>query len=154
MKISAVTFTANEDKRKDAEKKAVTGGGAIAATTAATRGKAARSDFDMFASSKKLANGMQTVTQTAKNAKTVAKKSMTLWGKVCENAKWAKKAVMNWGTKFKSLKYIRPLVESKIFRGCAGVLGYGFGIVTLISGISNIAKIATNATNGQLLKKK
>lgn len=152
--ISAVTFTANEDKRKkDAEKKAVQGGGAVAATAAATNTKAARSGFDMFASSKKVTQGMQAVTSTTKGVQTVTKKSMTLWGRVCENAKWAKGAILNWGAKFKNLKYIKPLIESRAFRCCAGTLGYGFGLVTMISGMADIAKVASDTAQGQLLKK-
>ena len=152
--ISAITFTSNtsDDKRKKAEKDVVTGGGAVAATTAATRGKAAKSGFDMFASSKEVAQGMKNVTNATKEAQAVTKKTMTLWGKVCENAKWAKNAVLNWGAKFKNLKYVKPLVESRVFRGCAGALGYGFGAITMISGLADIFNFASDAAQGHLGK--
>ena len=146
---NAVTFTANDDdkKKKDAEKKVVTGGGAVAATATASR---ARKGFDMFKSSKEVAQGMRTVTSSARVATQTVKKTTTLWGKVCENAKWAKTSVIKWGSKFKNMKYIKPLIESAAFRGVAGFLGYGFGLVTLISGCSDIAKVASDAAEGKL----
>ena len=153
--FSTVSFTGNDDakeKRKEAEKKVVTGGGATAAAVGASRAKAAKSGFDVFASSKKVSQGLQTVTNAGKSATQVVKKSTTLWAKVCENAKWAKDAIINWGTKFKNMKYIKPLVTSKPFMWTAGALGYGFGLVTLISGCSDIARVATDVAQGEYSK--
>jgi hypothetical protein len=151
IRVSAVTFTANnDDKRKDTEKKVVTGGGAAAAAGATvTR----RPGFDMFKSSQKLTQGMNKVTSTVNNAQNVVKKSTTLWGRVCENAKWAKGAILNWGAKFKNMKYVRPLIENPAFRFCAGSLGVAFGLITMISGLADVTKVATDAVNGQLSNK-
>lgn len=151
---SKISYTGmSREQKKDAEKKVVTGGGAIAATAAATNSRAARSGFNMFASSKEVAKGMKTVSGAAKTVNSTVKQTASLWSKVCENAKWAKNAVMSWGSKFKNLKYIKPLVESRVFKFGAGALGYGFGLVTLISGCSDIAKVATEACEGNLFNK-
>lgn len=150
--FNTISFTgekATKEKRKETEKKVIAGGGATAGLVSASNTRAAKSGFDVFASSKKVSQGLQTVTNASKSAAEVAKKSTTLWAKVCENAKWAKNAVINWGTKFKNMKYIRPLVNSKPFMMFAGALGYGFGLVTLISGCSDIAKVATEAAQGE-----
>jgi hypothetical protein len=150
---SNISFCANKDgeqKRKDAEKKVVTGGGAVAATAAASNTKAAKSGFDMFNSSKKLTQGMQTVTTSARAANETVKKTTTLWSKVCENARWAKKSVLKWGDNLKNMRYIKPLIESAAFRGVAGFLGYGFGLITLISGCSDIAKVASDVADGKI----
>ena len=150
--FNTISFTGEKDakeKRKEAEKKVVTGGGATAAAVSASRAKATKSAFDvLFASSKKVSQGLQTVTTAGKTATEVAKKSTSLWAKVCENAKWAKNAILNWGTKFKNMKYIKPLVNSKPFMMFAGALGYGFGLITLISGCSDIARVATDVAQG------
>lgn len=150
-----ITFTSqpannNNSDNKDAEKKVVTGGGAIAATTAAARTKAAKSGFDMFDSASKVSKGMKGFTETTKTAADVAKQSKGLFAKVAENARWAKNAILNWGTKFKSMKYVKPLVESKIFRAGAGALGYGFGFITLISGVSDIAKVTSETIESKI----
>jgi hypothetical protein len=143
-----VTFTSNKkvntQERRDAEKKAVAGGGAIAATTTAARAKATKSGFDMFSSAQKVSKGMQTVTTGSKTVANVAKKTSSLWTKVVENAKWAKNAILNWGTKFKNIRFIKPLVQNSVFKFGAGAIGYAFGAVTLISGLSDITKASTD----------
>ncbi len=150
-----IAYTSNPDShseaKKDAEKKVVTGGGAVAAATATARAKAAKSGFDMFSSAKKVSQGMKGVRETTRTAANVAKQTKGLWAKVAENARWAKDAILNWGSKFKNMKFIRPIVKSPLFKGAAGALGYGFGIVTLISGLSDITKVTTEAVEGKLL---
>lgn len=153
-----ISYTSNHEtsqqNKKDAEKKVVTGGGAVAAATATARTRAARSGFNMFNSAKKVSRGMHNVTQTTKVATNVAKQTKSLWAKVAENARWAKNTVLTWGDKFKNLKYIRPIIKSPLFRGVAGALGYGFGFVTLISGLSDISKVTTDAMDGKLFNNK
>ncbi len=150
-----ITFTAQpanniETDKKDAEKKVVTGGGAIAATTAAARTKAMKSGVDLFSTSEKAAKGIKGLTETTKAAAGVTQKSKGLWVKVAENAKWAKNAIMNWGTKFKNMKLVRPLVQSKAFKLAAGGLGYMFGFVTLVSGLSDIGKVTTEMVESKI----
>ena len=150
-----IAYTSNpefsRENKKDAEKKVVTGGGAVAAATATVKTKAAKSGFDMFSSAKKVSKGMKGFTETTRTAANVAKQTKGLWAKVAENARWAKDAIMNWGSKFRNMKFIRPIVKSPLFRGAAGALGYGFGFVTLISGLSDITKVTTEAVEGKLL---
>ncbi len=143
------TQTAKPDKDNDTEKKVITGGGAIAATTSAAKARAAKS-FDVFNSASKVSKGMQGFTETTKTVKNVAKQSKGLWAKVTENAKWAKNSILNWGGKFKNMKYIKPLVENRLFKAGAGALGYGFGFVTLASGIADIAKVTTEMVENKL----
>lgn len=131
-------------KQKDTEKKVVAGGGAIAATASVANVKATKSGIDMFASTGKISRGMNTITETTRTARNVAKQSKGLWAKVGENAKWAKNAILNWGKTVRNSKFLKPFVNNKLFRGTAGFLGYGFGAVTLISGLSDIGKVATD----------
>lgn len=143
-----ITFTSipahNADNdRKDAEKKVVTGGGAVAATTAAARSKAMKSGVDLFSTSEKAAKGIKGVTEATKTATSVAKQSKGLWTKIVDNARWAKTKVLKWGAKFKNTRFIKPIVNSKLFKAGAGALGYGFGFVTLVSGLSDIGKVTT-----------
>jgi len=92
-----IAHTGRSQKQKDAEKQVVTGGGAIAATTAAANTKAAKSGFDMFASASKVSKGMKTTTEAAKVAGDVTKKTKGLWTKAAENVRWCKDAILNWG---------------------------------------------------------
>lgn len=135
-----ITFTSqpansNNSDKKDAEKKVVTGGGAIAATTAAARTKAAKSGFDMFDSASKMSKGMKGLTETTKTATDVAKKSKGLFAKVAENARWAKNAILS---------------RSPILKFGASAIGYAFGFITLISGISDIAKVTSETIESKI----
>lgn len=153
-KISFTSSQTNRSERdNETERKVVTGGGAVAATTAAAKAKASKSGFDMFSSASQVSRGMNGVTSSAKVANNVAKQTKGLWGKVVENAKWAKNAVINWGNGLKNAKFIKPLVNSKLFQYGAGFLGYGFGFVTLISGLSDISKVTTEAVEKNIIKK-
>lgn len=149
---SQVTYSGRErtQERKDAEKKVVAGGGAIAATTAAANTKAAKSGFDMFTSAGKVSKGMKATTEAAKTATEVTKKTKGLWSKVVGGTKWATDAIMNWGAKFKNIKFIKPIVESSIFRYSAKGLGYGFGAVTFISGMSDIVKVTSETIESKI----
>lgn len=140
------------DKDNDTGKKVVAGGGAVAATSTAMRARAARSGFDMFNSSSKVARGMKGFTETTKTVNGVAKQTRGLWGKVVENSRWAKSAIIKWGNNLKT-GCLKPLLKSKLFKGCAGALGYGFGFVTLISGLSDIGKVTTEAIENRMLNK-
>ncbi len=141
---------AEQKNNKDTERKVVTGGGAVAAAAGAARTKAARSGFDMFNSARRASQGVRGVTETTRTTADVATKTKGLWAKVAENARWAKNAIMNWGDKFKKIGFINRIVKSKLFMKTAGALGYGFGLVTLISGLSDITKVTTEAIEGKL----
>lgn len=145
-------FTGREKSQesKDAEKKIVAGGGVVAATASTVRKTQSR--FDIFKSAGKVSKGMATTAELTATADKTAKQAKGLWGKVCENAKWAKNAIVQWGEKFVNMKYIKPLIHSKAFRFVAGILGYGFGIVTLIYGVNEIAETTTKSLGNKFLK--
>ena len=153
LNTTQVSFTGYRKERtkeqKDAEKKVVTGGGALAATASAARMKGAKSMLD---SAKKVSEGLQGVTHATQTINNVAVKSRGLWAKVGENVKWARDYVINFGSKIANIKILKPIVESKAFRGCAGFLGYGFGAVTLISGGADIFRVATDSVQNNLKK--
>lgn len=136
-----IRYRNRSQEQRDAEKKVVTGAGVTGAAVQMGRSKNA---FSMFKSTQKLTQFSGNATKTVKTANLVAKKSTGLIAKVAENFNWAKGAVLKWGAQFKNLKYIKPLINSPIFKGVAGLAGFGFGLVTFISGASEIAKTATD----------
>lgn len=117
MKVSlnSPAFTANTpQKRKDAEKKAVVGGGALAVVhnQAAKRGISAIGNINKG-------------TQAATNATRGLAK---LWSKVSSNIKYVQNAVKG----------------NRLFKWFATPLGYAFGAITLVSGLADIGKAATD----------
>lgn len=143
-----IFFTSSQDKEdKKTEKKIIAGGGTVAGTATIARANAAKNGFNIVNETKKISEGMKGVQTATSTATNVAKKTVGLWGKVKENAAWATNKIIKWGESLKNAKYIKPLINSKAFRFSAGALGYGFGLVTLISGLSDIAKVTTDTLN-------
>ncbi len=130
-----------DEKKKEAGKKIVTGGGVVGAAATASR-------FDAFKSAKSLSAGMKGITNSAKVVTNVSKQSRGIWAKAAENMKWAKGAILKWGLKFQNMRIVKYMVASPAFRGLASFLGYGFGILTLISGCSDIVKVTSDAIDG------
>lgn len=155
--LNTISFTGNgtktssnekmtKEEKKEAAKKAVEGGGAVAATTAAVS-KGSKNGVDMFTKASKASQGLQKSSETLQAASNTLQKTSGLWNK-CKNAyKSAKNSIIEWGKTAKTWKFIKPLLESRAFRYVAGFLGYGFGIVTLITGLGDVAKTATDAVN-------
>lgn len=129
-----------DENKKDVGKKIVTGGGVIGAVTNISR-------FDAFKSAKSLSKGMTGITNSAKVVSNAAKQSKSLNPKAVENMKWLKTSVLKWGAKFKDTPVVKYLVSSPVFRGIASFLGYGFGILTLVSGCSDIVRVTSDALN-------
>lgn len=137
--FTSLPVTNRSQERKDAEKQVVTGGGALAATGAAANAKATKSGVGLFAT------GTKNIKDAAKAAEQLTKETTSLMGKINKTAKWVKNSIIEWGGKFKDMKYIKPLINNRVFRFGAGVIGYGFGVITLISGLSDISKVATDS---------
>lgn len=106
-----------KDERKEAAKEAVTGGGAVAGAATITRNaKAAKGSFDVVKNSKNISNGIKGITNTTTAANNAVKETVGLWGKVKENAAWLTKKITDWGSKFKNMKYVKPLISSRAFK--------------------------------------
>ena len=148
--IKPIVFSSSQDNEdRKTEKKIVAGGGTVAGTATIARANATKNGFNIINESKKITEGMKGVQTATSTATNVANKTVGLWGKVKENAAWVTNKIIKWGETLKNTKYIKPLVDSKAFRFGAGALGYGFGLVTLISGLSDIAKVTTDTLNNK-----
>lgn len=146
-----VSYTSRSQERKDAEKKVVTGTGAVAAATSAANVKATKSGFDMFTSASKITKGMKTSTEATKIIGETVQKSKGVWSRASEASKWVKDWIIKGGSKFKNVKFIKPLINNKAFKFCAGGVGYICGAATLVSGLSDIGKATTNAVENRLI---
>ena len=135
-----------EEEKKEAAKKAVEGGGAVAATSSAlSAGR--KSGVDMFTKANRVSHELNRGSESLRAANVTLKKTTGLWNK-CKNAySSAKNSIIEWGKTAKTWKFVKPLLESRAFRFAAGFLGYGFGIVTLITGLGDVANTAVDAVN-------
>lgn len=136
-----------EEKKKEAAKKTIEGGGAVAATAKITSSKKAGVDF--FTKAGEASGGLRRSAETLRTASETAKKSTSLWSKCSRAVKSTKASIIEWGATVKANRLIKPLLASKAFRYFAGFLGYGFGVVTLITGAGDIVDVANDAVNGK-----
>ena len=110
-----LTFTSRTERQKENEKKAVAGGGAVAAISQTVHKKALKQSFF---NAKKGANLMSNL----------SKKMPKLFTKVADNVKFIKNLA----------------IQNKYFKWCAKPISYVFGAITLISGLADIGKCVTD----------
>ncbi len=153
-KISSVNFTSQQnrsdnDDKKQSAKKVVEGGGAVAAATAITK----RPAMDMFAAAGKASGTIKKGADTINLANNAIKQTSSLWSKCAKACSSAKNFIIRWGETVKASKYIAPLLKSRMFKCCAGFMGYGFGAITLINGLADIVQnISTSLTSMAKIK--
>ncbi len=165
MKLSAlntISFTASKEKtsstrkmtdeeKKEAAKKAVEGGGAVAATSAFSGKKAG---MDLFTKAEKASAELKKGSETIKVVGETATKTKSLWGRCSQAVRNTKNSIIEWGASVKTWKIFKPLLQSRAFRFCAGALGYGFGLVTLITGLGDIVSVTSDTLSKNLIKNK
>ncbi len=149
MQVASVSFTAYDgNKRQDIEdrKKKVgevaVGGGAVAAASN-------KAGFRMFNSTKKLGYLSQEVVDNIKFAQKPIKQSKSLFSNFGKMAKEFADGITSWVQK---APLLGKIVKSKAFIGVASFLGFGLALMTLATGLTNIAKTTTVAYNNHIEK--
>jgi hypothetical protein len=142
-----VSFTAEKPHLTDEQKKKVEGTKDVAVGGTAIYGGHKITQKQVFQSFKNLNKASNTAVQGVNTTTKIVRQSTSLWSKVVNNAKWAKGAIIDGVQKFVKSPLIKPLVENKAFRGLAGVFGYGFGLVSLVTGLTDISNTAAYAVH-------
>lgn len=149
MKVASVSFTSyNENRKQDIEEKkkkvgeVALGGGAVAAASN-------KAGLKMFNSTKKLGYLSQEVVDNIKFAQTPIKQSKSLFGNFGKMAREFTESITGWVQKTPVLSKI---VKSRPFIGVASFLGFGLALMTLLTGLTNIAK-TTSIAYGEHIQK-
>lgn len=148
MRVSAVSFGNNytdADNRKKRAEEVVVGTGAAAAA-----GK--KAGFSMFNSAKKVGMLQSETAEAARLVRQPIVKTRTLFGNFKSNSKSFSSKILGAFEGFKKLKYIKPIIESSLFRYSAAFFGTGLAVLTLIAGFTNIAKTSAIAMNEHITK--
>ena len=88
-------------------------------------------------------------TQQIKQAGQAGKQITSLWGKMFENAKQYKNAIIDWCQKTNVFKTLKPVFESKAFAKASAVIGGITAAFVFISGIGEMGETYTKATRSQ-----
>lgn len=142
MRTSAISFGNNEKRqlsqdeiaqRKKKAEGAVVGTGAAAAASK-------KAGFNIFKSSKKIGMLTNEATDTMVWANKPIRQTRSLFGRFGTNAKGFTSKILNWTENLKKSRFIKPLLESRLFLGAATFLGTGLAVLTLITGCVNICR--------------
>lgn len=150
MQVTSVSFTGNVNTKRDIEEKrkkvgeAAVGGGAVAAASS-------KAGFRMFNSTKKLGYMSQEVMDNIKLARKPVVETKSLFSRFGKMAKEFTEAVTGWAQK---TPILNKVVKSKAFIGAASCFGFGLAVLTLITGLTNIATTTTAAYNEHISKSK
>lgn len=152
MQISAkITFTGRDyDRRAEIEnKKKKVAEAAVGTSAVAAAGN--RAGFKMFKSAKKVGYLQQEVVDSIRIANKPIKETKSLFGKFGKMAKGFANGITNWVHK---APVIGKVVKSKLFLGTASFLGFGLAVLTLLTGLTNIAKATTTAYSDHIQNSK
>ncbi|MDR1327796.1 MAG: hypothetical protein LBJ74_05255 [Heliobacteriaceae bacterium] len=145
--VHTVSFTAEKRHLTDEQKKKVEGTKEVAVGGTAIYGGHKITQKQVFQSFKTLNKTSNMAVQGMNTTTKVIKQSTSLWSRVANNVKWAKGATIDGAQRFAKSPLIKSLVENRAFRGLAGVFGYGFGFVSLITGLTDISNTAAYAVH-------
>ena len=84
-------------------------------------------------------------TQQIKQAGQAGKQITSLWGKMFQNAKKYKTAIIDWCQKTNVFKKLKPVFESKAFAKVSGVIGGVTAAFVFISGLGEMGETYTKA---------
>ena len=146
MAISAVgsniAYTGNQDRQVDVSDVGVAAGGAFG-------GVKYLKQFKKFGKAEDLVQLTTQTTQQIKQAGQAGKQITTLWGRMFQNAKQYKTAIIDWCQKTNLFKTLKPVFESKAFAKASGIVGGITAAFVFISGLGEMGETYTKATKVQ-----
>lgn len=151
MRVSPVSFCAKEnvsDADKEKKKKRV---GEAAVGTSAVAAAGNKAGLKMFNSTKKAGYLSQEVIDNIKLANKPVKQTKSLFGKFGKMAK----TFTGWITDtVAKTPVLNKIVKSRLFVGAASTVGFGLAVLTLATGLTNIAHASTIAYSEHVEKSK
>ncbi len=139
---SNIAFTGAQDRQVDASDVGVAAGGALGGVKYLKR-------FKQFGKAEDLVQLTGKTTQQIRQAGQAGKQVTTLWGKMFQNAKQYKAAIIDWCQNTNVFKTLKPVFESKAFAKVSGVVGGITAAFVFISGLGEMAETYTKATAPQ-----
>ena len=142
-----MTETSNrEDDKKVSGKEVAVATGATGATGSAI---AQKSSFSAF--NKKINATTKTTKETLELASQTGSQAKSVFGKFAQNCARYKQGIINFGQRVTTSPILKPILQSRVYRGFAGFLGGATASLVAISGIGEVtttfARKADELTN-------
>jgi len=151
MRVSSISFCAKEgysDADIEKKKKRV---GEAALGTSAVAAAGNKAGFRMFNATKKAGYLSQEIVDNIKLANKPIQETKSLFGKFGKMARSFSEGITKWVSK---TPVLNKIVKSRIFMGTASTLGFGLAVLTLLTGLTNIAQASTTAYSNHIEKSK
>lgn len=134
-----VAFTGNSGRNVEASDVGVAAGGALGGVKYLKR-------FKQFGKAEDVVQLTAQTTKQIKQAGEAGKQITSLWGKMFQNAKQYKNAIIDWCQQTNVFKTLKPVFESKAFAKVSGVIGGVTAAFVFISGLGEMGETYTKAT--------
>ena len=134
----------DDDKRRVTPAEVSTATGTAAAASTATRGGAWKTLKQFGFDTDKLTNVSAETRDTIKFAQKTTEEAKGLWAGIAKNSKRFTNAIIEWGQTVKANKFIKPILESGVYKKTAGVIGGATAIFVFVTGVGHMAKKVVN----------
>ncbi len=154
MKLEAVNYNNNiayagrngkdDDQKKvtTSEVAAVTGTSAATATASRT---GAWKTFKQFGfDTQKMRNVSAETKEALQFAQKTGQEAKGLWAGLSKNAKRFTDAIIDWGHTVKANRFIKPILESGVYKRTAGLIGGAVAFFVFVTGVGNMTKKVVN----------
>ncbi len=139
----------DDDKNRvtTADVAAVTGTSAATATASRT---GAWKTFKQFGFETEKIKGISAETRdTIQFAKRTGAEAKGLWAGLSKNAKRFTDAIVEWGQTVKANRFVKPLLESGVFKKAAGAIGGITAFFVFVTGVCNMSKKVANGVQSR-----
>jgi len=134
----------DDDKRRVTTAEVSTATGTAAAASTASRGGAWKTLKQFGFDTDKLRNISAETRDTLKFAQTTTEEAKGLWAGIAKNSKRFTNAIIEWGQTVKANRFIKPILESGVYKKTAGLLGGMTAIFVFITGVGHMTKKVVN----------
>ena len=137
----------DDDKNRVTTADVATVTGTSAATATASRTGAWKT-FKQFETEK--IKGISAETRdTIQFAKRTGAEAKGLWAGLSKNARRFTDAIVEWGHTVKANRFIKPLLESGVFKKAAGAIGGITAFFVFVTGVCNMSKKVANGVQSR-----
>ncbi len=148
-KLASSIYSAKNGNFNSEETKKRVGEAAVGTSAAAAAGR--KAGFSMFKTTSKIGNLSDEVVDSIRLANKPVKETKVLFGSFGRVMRKYAQAFSGWVQK---APVIGKVVKTSLFQGTAKCFGFGLAVLTLVTGLTNLATTTTNAYENHIKNSK
>ncbi len=152
MNVDAVRYNTNlnytgqrdDDKKRVTTAEVATVTGTSAATATASRTGAWKTFRQFGFETDRMKNISAETKEAIQFAKRTGTEAKGLWAGLSKNAKKFTDAIIDWGHTVKANRFIKPILESGVYKKTAGLIGGATAFFVFVTGVCSMSKKVMN----------